>query len=95
MDIILSLTTPSMSLLRLYLALLLHTELALLLGLPHNVTSFYPTAVRRALKKEQLLQMSSDTQHDQTHAAAQLQHKRTKVGLGTNIPSSLHIGGLE
>ena len=78
MDIVPTLAMHSRALLRTYLALLLHTELALLLDSAHNVTSFYPTWVRMAVKRE-LLQIGRDGRHDNTHVAAQLQHKRTKV----------------
>ena len=78
MDIVPSLTLPSPTLIQTYLALLLHTELALVLDSAHNVTSFYPTWVRMSVKRE-LLQVGRDGRHDNTQVPIQLQHKRTKL----------------
>ena len=78
MDIVPSLAPPPTTLVRTYLALLLHTEVALLLRTPLNVTWFYPTWVRMALKKG-LLKVDSDGR--QLDVAAQLQQKRTKVSV--------------
>ena len=78
MDIAPVLAMPPSSLVQTYLALLLHTELALLLGTTHHVTSYYPTWTRMAVKRE-LLMVSRDGRHEHGHVATQLQTKRTKV----------------
>ena len=80
MDVARVMPLPPHPLLRAYLSLLLHTELALLLGPAINVTSFYPSWVRTVAKKG-LLSWSSDggRTHQFPPTPPQLQHKRTKV----------------
>jgi hypothetical protein len=79
MDLVQVLPLPPHPLLRAYLSLLLHTELALVLGPAINVTSFYPSWVRTVAKKG-LLTWGGDggRTHQFPPTPPQLQHKRTK-----------------